>query len=119
MWTLNFTAPNLQAGTAYDLNVTANFTNITILHYAVESEAIIYTDVDPPLIEIFVDALVPVNTSTTIRVNVTDSGGIENTSALIIYPDSSNQTFNLTFIERIGIVSEYELIFSLTLKGFL
>jgi len=116
LWYLNFTAPNMSIGAGFDLNVTATYningTNIT--HSDYESKAIVYTDPYPPSVAISVPARVPQNSSTYINVTATDTGGVKNATLLVTYPNSSTDSFSMSYVSRTGDTYLYTLLFTNT-----
>ena len=104
-WAFNFTAPNLPLSTAYDLNVSANYTmngtNISLFYWDTEYKSVVYQDPTPPQISIGVTPKVSANTTTDIYVYVTDSGGVKNASATVTHAGFT-EDLPLTFISRTG-----------------
>jgi hypothetical protein len=113
LWWLNFTAPDL-ALLGYDLNVTANYTTMNLIHSGIEGKAIIYTDTILPIIDLYVPSKVATNTTVEIIANVTDSGGVKNVTAVITYPNNETEEFNLIRTARDWDVYTYELNFTNT-----
>jgi hypothetical protein len=114
LWSLNFTAPNLTIARRYSLNVTLNYTTRSLATTEIENDAIIYTDSNPPLIDISLPVLVPVNTTLPIKINVTDPGGIDNVTLNMTFPGGNSSTFVPTLVSSEGDKNIYALNFTNT-----
>jgi len=116
LWYINFTAPSLPLARGYDLNVTANYTIKGLVLSDTEAKAIVYLDMEPPLVAISVPPKIDINSTVRIEVNATDAGGVSGVNATIKYPDNSTEDFVLNFVMRDGDTYVYELYFSNTSK---
>ncbi|MFH1249195.1 MAG: DUF87 domain-containing protein [archaeon] len=115
LWLVNFTAPNLASGHAYDLNITANYTLQKIAYFDVENSSIIYIDNTPPFVDIDVPTDVPGNTTAFISINATDSGGIKNVTANLTDPQNATSSLIvLNFSYRDGNIYVYDFGFTNT-----
>jgi len=107
LWLMNITAPNLPIAKGYDINVTANHTNKSVFYFDGEAKAVIYTDSEPPIIQIIVDERVPVDSTTSIRANVTDAGGVQN-ATVRVSRGNYTEMFNMSLISQMGDYFLYE-----------
>ncbi|HDH44645.1 MAG TPA: DUF87 domain-containing protein [Thermococcus sp.] len=114
LWILGFEAPDLPEGVGYDVVVKVKYIDKQIEAEDREAKAIVYRDVTPPLIDIYVPPKVRLNTTVTIPINVTDLGGVKSVRVIITYPDNSTQSFVPNFVGRVGSIYMYKLIFSNT-----
>jgi len=110
-WLLNFTAPDLPLARGYDLNVSANYTingtNTSLFHWDVEYKSIIYVDLVPPDVVIYVTSKIPVNSTANILIYVTDAGGVKNVTATVSHHNIT-ENLDVSFVERVGDTYTYQ-----------
>jgi hypothetical protein len=115
LWKVNFTAPNLTLARVYSLNITASYNGtIYLIRSGIEYDSIVYNDNQAPLITISIPVRVQANTTITIKVNATETGGIKNISSTMKYPNNATINTSLSLISRIEDTYMYELNFSNT-----
>jgi hypothetical protein len=103
LWWVSFVAPDLEIARVYNLNITASYNGTKYLVRSdIAYDSVVYTDNQPPLIQIITPVRIPANSTVRILVNVTESGGIKNVSGEVSYPDNSTEKINLSLISRIG-----------------
>ncbi|RKX36652.1 MAG: hypothetical protein DRP20_05790, partial [Thermotogae bacterium] len=114
LWHINFTSPDLEDNHAYNLNITANYTDKNLVLSDIEHNSIVYVDTIAPLVNIYVPEKVASNSTVEILSNGTDSGGIRNITGIVTYPDNTTEQVVFDFTEQIGNVYMYKLDFSNT-----
>jgi hypothetical protein len=115
LWWVTLTAPNLTLARVYSLNATATYNGTTYLvKSSIEYDSIVYSDTQAPQITISINPRVPANSTTTIRVNVTETGGIKNITGNMTYPNGTIENISLIFVSKDGDLYRYELNFTKT-----
>lgn len=115
LWRVQFIAPDLSLARVYSLNVTASYNGTRYLvRNSVENDSIVYSDTQAPQISIGIPVRVPANTTVTIKMNVTEGGGIKSVNGTMRYPDNTIQNLSPTLFSRIVDIYMYELNFTNT-----
>ena len=103
LWHVKVTAPSLSLARIYSLNVTANYTSLPGRFLSdVSEDSVVYTDTSSPYISISIPVRTVADAGVPIHVNITETGGINTSTFVMTYPNSSTANVSMQFVGTVG-----------------